>query len=386
MKYSDDKMKDIKKQLYDKYKLIGKPHVVVIKVGDNPETDTLLEHKKSACEKVGIKFSTYVYKSSVTTEHLKKIITRLSLKPTVTGIVIQTPLPDHINERELIDEIDPLKDIEGVTLTQAGMLHLGIDNKNVIVPYIAKAVYKAILDSKELQHDPLITVIGSDHYIGKAIVSLLEEKNIGVISCPSNVKNIDNYTDKSSMLVLISLGNSIYSCYRYLYGDTKKVLIDLSGNTIDIDSIERKLADSFTYLTSDDLEELIITEMIDNISIAYMNQFDFIWNYCQNLNIKPDNEFEDDMNVIDLEIPEQQWYITQENFNKYKDQLDNIDLNKKTLIIIPDHIKTIPMNIIEQFIKLFPNINRTDFYKYFEVKSSNRVKKKIYDTLNILTF
>lgn len=389
--YVDAITKNVKERLNDdKYKLICKPHIVVIKVGDDLNSNKLLEHKKLACEKLGIKFKIYDYKSSVTTEHLKTIISKLSLDPAVTGIIIQTPLPEHINERELIDEIDPIKDIEGVTLTQSGMLHLGIINKNLLIPYIAKAICKIILNSKEIQYNSLITVIGSDNYIGKAVVSILEQKNIGVTSCSSNVKNIDIYTDKSSILVLVSLEDSVYNSYRYLYGETKKLLINISSNIIDIDNFKQNSnlsENSFANLTiADDLEELIIAEMLDNICIAYENQFDFIWKYCKNLKFKIyDYESEDNLNIINLDIPENQWYITQENFDKYKDLfLSSIDLTKKNLIIIPNHIKTIPIHIIEQFVKLFPNLKHRDFIKYFEVQASKRVVKKIYDTLHIL--
>ena len=380
--YVDAITKNVKERLNDdKYKLICKPHIVVIKVGDDPSSNKLLEHKKLACEKLGIKFKIYDYKSSVTTEYLKTIISKLSLDPSVTGIIVQTPLPEHINERELIDEIDPIKDIEGVTLTQSGMLHLGVINKNLLIPYIAKAICKIIFNSKELQYDSLITVMGSDNYIGKAVISILEQENIGLVSCPSNVKNIDIYTDKSSILVLVSLENSVYNSYRYLYGETKKLLINVSSNIININK-----QNSLTNLViADDLEELIIAEMLDNICIAYENQFDFIWKYCKNLKFKIyDYESEDNLNIINLDIPENQWYITQENFDKYKDLfLSNIDLTKKNLIVIPAHIKSIPMHIVEQFVKLFPDLKRKDFNKYFEVQASKRVVKKIYDTLNI---
>ena len=63
----------------DKYKSIPKPHIVVIQVGDNPIANLCIENKRKTCEEAGIKFSLYKYKESVTTDHLKEVITKLSL-------------------------------------------------------------------------------------------------------------------------------------------------------------------------------------------------------------------------------------------------------------------------------------------------------------------
>ena len=296
---ADNIIEEVKEKLSNpKYKSITKPHIVTIKVGDDPLSNILLENKKKVCEELDIEFRVYEYKEDVTTDHLKKIISKLSLLPTITGISIQTPLPDHINLQELIDDIDPIKDIEGVTNVQAGMLQLGTQNKSKLVPYTAAAIYD-ILYSTDLKFDT-VTVIGSDNYTGKTLIRrLLEENNINIISCPSSSSNIQKYTTESSVVILTSGKPESFS-RRYFYGDGKKFIIDAALNvnddgklcgSLDLKDLKELYnSRNFTYTpVPDGIDLVLIAEFLNNICTAYDNQFDFMWNYCGNLKASSNN-------------------------------------------------------------------------------------------------
>lgn len=263
--------KKIKEKLNnEKYKSISKPHLVIIQVGDN--NNSYINNIKITCEDVGINCSIYKYKENISTEKLKNIISRLSLDASVTAISIQLPLPEHIDERTLIDEIDPIKDIDGVTCVQAGILQLGLTDHRLDPPIV-----KSILDLLPSTQGKNITIIGKNNPIEKVLVSILSEKNAIVTLCNFKAENKERYTQNSDIIILTT-GLKNYFGVRYFYGNNKKIIIhtgDLNIKLLD-DKLKR-------FQIHEISEDLIITNLLNNICIAYDSQFDNIWKYHQYL-------------------------------------------------------------------------------------------------------
>ena len=293
----------------------------------------------------------------------------------------------------MIDEIDPIKDIDGVTLTQAGMLQLGIKDKHRLIPCEAKAILDILYTLTDLSIDT-VTVVGSDNYVGKAVTALLQENNASVASCTSDSKMIEKYTHNSSVIILTSKNPKYFTC-RYLYGDGGKFIIDASlnidenGNVcgdLDIESLnELYTSSNFMYTpVPGGVDVVILAEMLKNICIAYDNQFDFIWKYCENLSISSKGIITDpDKNIIELDIDDSHPTLIWDGYsqNVCKTQVvDKVDLTKINVIVFPEHIKTVSMSFIEGFIKLFP-IDRKDFYRYFEIEGNIHMKYKFINTI-----
>lgn len=288
----------------EKYKCIPKPSLVIIQVGDNQSSNLYSDNKKKACEKVGIRCIIYKYKEDVTTEKLARIIYRLSINPRVTGILIQLPLPNHIDKRVLIDELDPIKDVDGFTCVQAGMLQLGIKNKYRLEPYIAKGIVR-LLESITTLEGKNITIIGRSNIIGKPVAQLLQEKNANITLCHSktNIADIEKNTCKSDIIILTTGQSEYFNSRfftRYSYTDpTEKIIIDaginidnngkLCGdlNIKDVNNINCSNNISYIQVT-DVVGSMAIAELIDNICIAYDVQFDDIWNYDQMMRLIKD--------------------------------------------------------------------------------------------------
>ena len=285
--------KFVKKELAnEKYKSIPKPYVIAITVGDDPIAKFCIEKKQKAFESVGIKFKIYDYKSAVDTDHLKNIISKLSLDPLVTGIIVQGPLPEHIKTFKLIDEIDPVKDIEGVTLVQNGAVFSGRNINNKLVSPDLLALLDIIWHNIDIAF-PTIVTISTKSYSNKIGAYLSNTGN--VIDCTHPEKIVD-FINNSDIIVITSQDRERYNS-RYFYGKPNKIIIDNSlinrdgklYKSIDIESIEREvtISNTFKYITMEDgLADLVAIYDAFNVVHAYDSQFDFIWKYCKNRNLK----------------------------------------------------------------------------------------------------
>ncbi len=289
---------EVKEKLQDdRFKSITKPHLVVIQVGDDPASEVYIRNKKKACEEVGIKFSHYHYKEEVPEEKLIEVIEKLSLTPTVTGILVQLPLPKHINEKNVIEAIDPKKDVDGFTKTQAGMLQLGMKEERRLLPCTAKGIIRLLESVTDLEGKK-VTVVGRSNIVGKPVAQLLQEKNATVTLCHSKTKSLEEFTGNSDIVVLAT-GLPEYFTDRYFYGSKDLIIIDAGISRNKQGKLCGDLSKEFvknSELYCDRIKwqytpvpggvgPMTVAELIDNIYIAYKNQFDFIWHYCNNLQI-----------------------------------------------------------------------------------------------------
>lgn len=391
---------DLKEKLQnEKFKSIPKPHLVVIQVGDDPASNLYINNKKKACEEVGIKCSHYQYKEEVTTEHLKNIIRKLSLTPTVTGIMIQLPLPDHIDEQAIIDEIDPIKDVDGFTRVQAGMLQLGINDKNRLLPCTAKGIIR-LLESVTTLEGKDVVVVGRSNIVGKPLAQLLQEKNATVTLCHSKTRNLEWYT-RNSDIIILATGKPEYFNSRYFYGCENIIIIDAGINRNKNDKLcgdlnvedvqDMTYASSYQYTpVPGGVGPMTVAELLDNIYIAYENQFDNIWNYYQNRQIanvelnKPSKIIK----YISLGIPETITNLIWDELGQYicKYQiLPKIDLEKKNIIYFPKNIKAVSITFIEGLVNSVP-VHRKDFYKYFSIEGNDKIVNKFRDIISIGDF
>lgn len=292
---------EVKEKLQDeKFKSICKPHLVVIQVGDDPASDVYIRNKKKACEEVGILFSHYHYEYSIPEEKLIEIIKKLSLRPSVTAILVQLPLPKHINVQKVMEAINPMKDVDGFTTTQAGMLQLGMKNERRLLPCTAKGIIRLLESVTDLEGKH-VTVVGRSNIVGKPLAQLLQEKNATVTLCHSKTETLFSFTANSDIVVLAT-GQAEYFDSEYFYGsygpddliiidagisrnDEGKLCGDLSKKFIE-NSDFYDIMNNWLYTpVPGGVGPMTIAELLDNIYIAYENQFDFIWKYCQNIKI-----------------------------------------------------------------------------------------------------
>lgn len=292
-KLSEEMKLKIREKLQDeKYKTISSPHLIIIQVGDNDTSNFCIDDKKKACDEVGIRCSVYKYEN-INTKRLKRIVSELSLNPLVTGISIQLPLPKYIDTNVIIDEIDPIKDVDGITCVQAGMLQLGIKNKYRLEPCTAKGIIKLLEDKTDLEGKS-ITVVGRSNDIGKPVSQLLQEKNATITLCHTrtSISDLENNI-RNSDIVILATNRAKYFTSRYFYApetNKYKIIIDAGINRnnngklcgdLDVEDLNKIYNSSNFYYTSvsEGLGPMTIIGLLENICTAYDAQFDNIWKY-----------------------------------------------------------------------------------------------------------
>ncbi len=177
------------------------PKLAVISVGNNPASEVYLEKKKEACEKTGILWEYYNYDDGVTTEFLIQCIHTLNLDPSCHGILIQLPLPKHIELPLVIRAIDPKKDVDGFHAYNLGKMFLSVDFED-LVPCTPQGIIRLL----DYYHVPIqgqnITVVGHSNIVGKPLSIMLLNRNATVTTCHIHTKNLKEHTLGADILIV----------------------------------------------------------------------------------------------------------------------------------------------------------------------------------------
>ncbi len=190
-------------------KLNTTPHLVVILVGDNPASKIYVNNKKKAAEKVGIKSTILEFGVNITENELLSEIAMLNNDNDVTGILVQLPLPEHIDKNKIITSISPKKDVDGFHPENGGKLLLGVE------PYFYPATPQGILmllDEYNIELDGKnAVVVGRSNIVGKPMAQMLLKRNATVTMCHSHTQNL-NEIIKTADIVISAVGKKIIRC------------------------------------------------------------------------------------------------------------------------------------------------------------------------------
>jgi len=179
------------------------PCLATVLVGDDPASATYVKNKHNACEKIGIKTKDHRLAIDTTQNELDKIIDDLNNDKEVHGILVQLPLPKQLNEFKIISRISPIKDVDGLTPQNVGLLAMG---KSIFRPCTPSGImemfyyYKIDLEGKNT------VMINRSNLVGKPLYHLLLQNNATVITCHSKTKNLDEYC-KNADIIITAVGN-----------------------------------------------------------------------------------------------------------------------------------------------------------------------------------
>jgi len=179
------------------------PCLATVLVGDNQASATYVKNKQKACAEVGISTKDHHLQASISQKELNDLVDSLNNDRTVHGILVQLPLPDQINEFEVISRILPTKDVDGLTPYNAGLLVMGKATLKACTPSgIMKLFdyYKIDLAGKN------VVMINRSNLIGKPLYHMLLEKNATVTTCHSKTKNLAEFT-KSADVIITAVGD-----------------------------------------------------------------------------------------------------------------------------------------------------------------------------------
>lgn len=197
-------VKDRVKKAVNELKTQGiNPCLATVLIGNNPASATYVRNKHKACEEVGIITKDHRLDVSITQPELNKIIDDLNSDNTVHGILIQLPLPKQLDEFSTTSRISPIKDVDGLTPQNAGLLTM---KKAVLVACTPSGVmemfdYHGIdLEGKN------VVLINRSNLVGKPLYHLLLEKNATVLTCHSKTKNLKEMC-QSADIIITAVGN-----------------------------------------------------------------------------------------------------------------------------------------------------------------------------------
>lgn len=183
-----------------------KPTLAVILVGDNPASQIYVNNKKKTAENLGINSIVIKYPESVSEEELLKKIDELNSDKSVTAILVQLPLPEHINKFKVIDTILPEKDVDGLTPYNSGKIFTG--EKPYVYPCTPKGILLLLDEYKIELEGKHVVVIGRSNLVGKPIAQMLLNRNATVTTCHSKTKNLAEIT-KTADILISAVGKNI---------------------------------------------------------------------------------------------------------------------------------------------------------------------------------
>ncbi len=218
----------IEREVVDGIARLGfQPGLVAVRVGNDPASEIYVRNKARKARELGLEGSELVFSETLSEADLLAEVERLNRTPDVDGILVQLPLPKHIDARKVIDAIDPAKDVDGFHPISVGMLHLG---RPALVPCTPAGVIRLIESTGETIEGKHAVVIGRSDIVGKPMAALLLQRNATVTICHSRTRDLPAIARQADILVA-AIGRP-----RYVTADMVQpgaIVIDVGINRVE---------------------------------------------------------------------------------------------------------------------------------------------------------
>lgn len=217
---------EIKKEIQENYIKKNKqvPCLACIMVEGNSASEVYVASKQKACEYCGMESKLVKLPNDVKKEELYRVIEELNNDKSISGILLQLPLPSHLDDVEATNKISPLKDVDCLTNENLGAL---FSARARVAPCTATGIIK-ILKHENIQiAGKRAVVIGRSLLVGKSVANLLEQENATVTICHSKTQNLEEVTRQADILV-VAIGKQEYITKNYIKDGA--VVIDVGIN------------------------------------------------------------------------------------------------------------------------------------------------------------
>ena len=266
--------KSIKNQILDNIrleviKLKDKPKLVVIQVGDDPASCVYVNQKKKMAEYVGYNFEHIKLPESVLEDEVIEIIDKLNEENGVDGILVQMPLPNHLNSKIIQNRIIPSKDVDGLTDINTGKL---VHNCASLISCTPKGIVD-LLDAYKIEiRGKHAVIVGRSDLVGKPLVNLLLNRDATVSICHSKTKDLSTITKLADILI-IAIGKKEFIDESMI--KDKSIVIDVGINRVDnklygdvkFDTVSKKA--SYITPVPGGVGPMTIAELAKNVLCAY---------------------------------------------------------------------------------------------------------------------
>lgn len=181
-----------------------KPKLAVIMVGDDNASQVYVRNKSKVCDEIGIEFEEYLLDENIEQKVLLNLIEKLNKDKNIHGILLQSPIPEHLDINEAFRTIAPEKDVDGFNPLNVGKLCLNQDTFVSCTPYGIMKMFEAYnidLTGKN------VTILGRSNIVGKPLIQCCLNKNATVTVCHSKTKDLKQYTQNADV-VIAAIGKS----------------------------------------------------------------------------------------------------------------------------------------------------------------------------------
>ena len=260
-----------------------RPSLTAILVGDNPASKTYVANKEKACADAGFTSEVKRLSSEITEEELLDIIRNINADDTVDGLIVQLPLPKHIDEQKVIATIDPKKDVDGFHPISQGKMLIGQDT---FLPATPMGIMTLLKRNKIETKGKNCVVLGRSNIVGRPIANLLSRKgypgDCTVTVCHSRTKDIASFT-RNADIIIAAIGTPFF-----VKEDMVKegsVIVDVGINSIEDKSRKsgyrlvgdvdfENVAPKCTYITPvpGGVGPMTIASLLQNTLKAYKNR------------------------------------------------------------------------------------------------------------------
>lgn len=262
--------KKVKDELLDKMQeKIAKNNLqiklAIILVGNNPASQIYIKNKEKACNYVGIEVEKYVLEETITEKYLLELIDQLNKDSSVTGIILQSPIPKHLDFDKCSNSIIPSKDVDGFTKENIYKLYLG---QKTILPCTVKGIIKLL----EIYDIPIeganVVIVGRGNIVGHPLSLALLNKNATVTVSHSKTKNLLDVTRQADILISAT---GIPHLIKKDYVKKGAVVVDVGVSRIDgkivgdVDFENIKTVCSFITPNPGGVGPMTVAMIIDNL-------------------------------------------------------------------------------------------------------------------------
>src|SRR5438132_458443 len=179
-------------------KLSYRPGLVAVRVGNDPASEVYVRNKAKKAKELGLEGTELVFDASMPEAELLAHVRKLNSDNNVDGILVQFPLPKQIDPKNVIDAIDPAKDVDGFHPINVGLLHLG---RPALVPCTPAGVMRLIASTGVEMAGKRAAVIGRSDIVGKPVAALLLRENATVTICHSRTRNLPGVVREAEIVI-----------------------------------------------------------------------------------------------------------------------------------------------------------------------------------------
>ena len=215
---------NLKLKCYELKKEGINPKLAVIMVGEDKASKVYVKNKSKACNEIGIEFEEFILDENIEQKDLMELIQKLNNDKTVNGILLQSPIPRHLDINEAFKKIAPEKDVDGFNPVNVGKLSLNQDTFVSCTPYGIMKMFEAYninLEGKD------VVIVGRSNIVGKPLIQCCLNKNATVTVCHSKTKDLKEHT-KNADIVIAAIGKSKFVTEDMIKKDA--VVIDVGIN------------------------------------------------------------------------------------------------------------------------------------------------------------